>query len=55
MRAKKEDDTNIVGLIFDMRISAWEIAKFRRDHKSVENHLHHVLDDTFRENRALII
>ena len=30
-----------------MRISAREIAKCRRDHRSVENRLHHILDDPF--------
>ena len=28
------------------------MPKCRRDHWSVENRLHHVLDDTFREDRS---
>ena len=33
-------------------MSAEEMGKCKRDHWSVENRLHHVLDDTFREDRS---
>lgn len=33
-------------------MTAKEMQKCRRDHWSVENRLHHVLDDTFREDRS---
>ncbi len=36
----------------DMEMSAKEMGKYKRDHWSVENRLHHVLDDTFREDRS---
>lgn len=42
----------VIGIISDMVMSAKEAAKCRRDHWAVENRLHHVLDDTFREDRS---
>lgn len=33
-------------------MTAKEMQKCRRDHWSVENRLHQVLDDTFREDRS---
>ena len=35
-----------------MEMSAKDMGKCKRDHRSVENRLHHVLDDTFREDRS---
>ena len=49
---KEKDDIQIVGIISDREMSAEEMGKCKRDHWSVENRLHHVLDDTFREDRS---
>ena len=48
----ERDDIQIVGIISDMTMSAQEMGKCKRSHWSVENRLHHVLDDTFREDRS---
>ena len=45
-------DVQNVGLISDLPLSAEELAKCKRSHWSIENRLHHVLDDTFREDRS---
>lgn len=45
-------DIQIVGLISDKEMSAKEMGRCKRNHWSVENRLHHVLDDTFREDRS---
>ena len=34
------------------RVKKHELAKCKRDHWGVENRLHHVLDDAFREDRS---
>lgn len=48
----ERDDIQIVGVVSDREMSAAEMGKCKRDHWSVENRLHHVLDDTFREDRS---
>lgn len=35
-----------------MELTADEMGRIKRGHWSVENRLHHVLDDTFREDRS---
>lgn len=45
-------DIQEVGMISDLELKAWEMGKIKRAHWSVENRLHHVLDDTFREDRS---
>ncbi len=45
-------DIQKTGMISDMELSAEEIGQIKREHWSVENRLHHVLDDTFREDRS---
>ena len=35
-----------------MELTAEEIDRIERGHWAVENRLHHVLDDTFREDRS---
>lgn len=45
-------DIQKTGMISDMELSAKEIGHIKREHWSVENRLHHVLDDTFREDRS---
>lgn len=47
-----KDDIQIVGLISDMRMSAKELGDYKREHWKIENNLHHVLDDDFREDRS---
>ena len=41
-----------VGMISDLTLSAEEMAKYKREHWKIENNLHHVLDDAFREDRS---
>ena len=42
----------MIGLISDMELCAAQMAKCKRNHWGVENRLHHVLDDAFREDRS---
>lgn len=49
---EEKDDIQVVGIVSDMEMSAEDMGKCKRDHWSVENRLHHVLDDTFREDRS---
>lgn len=46
------DDIQAIGIISDMELTAKEMAQNKRNHWAVENRLHHVLDDTFREDRS---
>lgn len=39
-------------LISDLILTAEELGSIKRMHWSIENRLHHVLDDTFREDRS---
>jgi len=48
----KENDIQLVGLISDRKIGAKELGKYKRGHWTIENTLHHVLDDSFREDRS---
>ena len=41
-----------VGMISDLILSAREMAEYKRRHWKIENNLHHVLDDVFREDRS---
>ena len=45
-------DLQRTGMISDMELGAEEMGRIKREHWSVENRLHHVLDDTFREDRS---
>lgn len=45
-------DIQETGLISDMELTAEEIGSIKRKHWSIENRLHHVLDDSFREDRS---
>lgn len=49
---EEKDDIQVVGIVSDMEMSAEDMGKCKREHWSVENRLHHVLDDTFREDRS---
>ena len=49
---KESSDYQIVGMISDIILTAEKMGKSKRDHWHVENSLHHVLDDTFREDRC---
>lgn len=46
------DDVQTVGIISDMELTAEEMAVYKRTHWKIENNLHHVLDDAFREDRS---
>lgn len=45
-------DIQETGMISDLELTAEEMGRIKRGHWSVENRLHHVLDDTFREDRS---
>lgn len=45
-------DIQKTGMISDMELTAAEMGRIKREHWSIENRLHHVLDDTFREDRS---
>lgn len=47
-----KDDVQLVGIISDMELTAKEMAGYKRNHWKIENNLHHVLDDAFREDRS---
>ncbi len=49
---QEKDDIQVIGIISDKQMTAAEMGRCKRDHWSVENRLHHVLDDTFREDRS---
>ena len=49
---RESDDVQVVGIISDKELNAKEMGEYKRNHWSVENRLHHVLDDTFREDRS---
>ena len=45
-------DIQCTALITDLILTAEELGSIKRMHWSIENRLHHVLDDTFREDRS---
>ena len=45
-------DVQCTALISDLNLTAEELGSIKRMHWSIENRLHHVLDDTFREDRS---
>lgn len=47
-----EHDVQMVGLISDRKMDAEKLGKYKREHWAIENSLHHVLDDSFREDRS---
>ena len=49
---REEADIQTVGLISDIEMTAEDMGRCKREHWTVENRLHHVLDDTFREDRS---
>ena len=55
-RPEKSDNMDAeyqqVGMISDLVLNAKEMAKYKREHWKIENNLHHVLDDAFREDRS---
>ncbi len=48
----EKDEIQIVGLISDQILTAEQMSVYKREHWCIENKLHHVLDDTFREDRS---
>lgn len=48
----RENAVQVTGLISDLVLGAEEMGRYKRDHWKIENTLHHVLDDTFREDRS---
>lgn len=49
---RESSDYQIVGMVSDMILTAKEMGKTKREHWHIENSLHHVLDDTLREDRS---
>lgn len=49
---EREDAVQVTGMISDLELDAEEMGRYKRDHWKIENTLHHVLDDTFREDRS---
>lgn len=49
---EENDDIQVVGMISDKEMTAEEMGRYKRLHWTVENRLHHILDDTFREDRS---
>lgn len=47
-----DDEYLCEGIITNKEMSAEEMARLKRDHWTIENNLHHVLDDLFREDRS---
>ena len=47
-----DNDYQQAGLISDREMSAEELGRYKREHWAIENSLHHVLDDSFREDRS---
>lgn len=45
-------DVQSTALISDLILTAEELGNIKRMHWSIENRLHHVLDETFREDRS---
>lgn len=45
-------DIQCTAMISDLTLTAEKLGSIKRMHWSIENRLHHVLDDTFREDRS---
>ena len=41
-----------MGMMSDLELTAEEMGRIKREYWAVENRLHHVLDDIFREDRS---
>lgn len=48
----EKSDILEVGIISDRELTADEMGNIKRAHWSIENRLHHVLDESFREDRS---
>lgn len=48
----ERNDVQLVGLISNRKMKAKELGRYKREHWAIENTLHHVLDDSFREDRS---
>lgn len=49
---ERDNEIQEVGIVSDLNMTAEEMGRIKREHWSVESSLHHVLDDTFREDRS---
>lgn len=45
-------DIQVTGMVSDMVLTAEEMGRIKRAHWSIENRVHHVLDESFREDRS---
>lgn len=48
----EKSDHQIIGVVSDRELTAKDMGSIKRRHWCIENSLHHVLDDTFREDRS---
>lgn len=48
----EKSDIQLVGLISSKEMSAKELGDYKRGHWAIENSTHHVLDESFREDRS---
>lgn len=48
----ENSDIQVTGIISDRELTAKEMGRIKREHWAVENSLHHVLDETFGEDRS---
>lgn len=48
----EKSDIQEIGIISDRELTSEEMQGIKRAHWSIENRAHHVLDDTFREDRS---
>ena len=49
---RRDDAIQKVGLVSNRKLTAREMGELKREHWIIENSLHHVLDDVFREDRS---
>ena len=45
-------DIQDTGMISDLELTAEQMGKIKREHWAIENKVHHVLDESFREDRS---
>lgn len=48
----ENSDIQVTGIISDRELTEKEMGEIKRQHWAEENSLHHVLDETFREDRS---
>ena len=49
-----DDDIQRIGIVTSRVMTAKQMAEYKRNHWTVENSLHYVLDNSFREDRCTV-